>query len=548
MTMSSKNFSQNFSRSISIGFLATLFSLQALIPSTSHAIPYQGPTPSPSPVPTLGCYVGLPQNRTFPQQAGLTGNASGGVYPYRFAWTAPAGASITSASGANAVASFSAEGEYIFTLTCQDARGTVATNNVKVSVSSAFSCNAGNDQTLALPNTAALNAVGYGGRAPYAFQWTSPEGALLNNRRNLETVATFTAGAAKYNFTLKCIDANGAQFADQKSIDVTPPITKAASIALFANMNNHTTLKVDPATNSYVKTFFESDGAYDVALSLDGQTYYRAGDFGRSLEARNANTGALLFSVDLGIGNYSSPYALAMSPDGKFVYVANSFTHNVTVVNLVSRTAVANIPVGNTPQGLAVSPDGSFVYVANAYSDSISVIDTSLNAVTNTIQVGHRPSGITISPNGSFVYVSHIYGITVGDINNISVISTSSNRVVKTLVLGVYGGVAYTARPTSLAVSPDSTRLYAASKDSRIWSYDLVNNRLLPAVLLGPDSFTTDPFSIRLTPDGKFAYISNLSTFGGTGGDGSISVMDTRTFTIIKNISTYYAPYGIAIR
>jgi YVTN family beta-propeller protein len=62
------------------------------------------------------------------------------------------------------------------------------------------------------------------------------------------------------------------------------------------------------------------------------------------------------------------------------------------------------IPVGSQPFGVAVSLDGSKVYVANTFSSSVSVIDTVTNTVIATIPVGSPPIafGIFIQPAPRF--------------------------------------------------------------------------------------------------------------------------------------------------
>ena len=49
---------------------------------------------------------------------------------------------------------------------------------------------------------------------------------------------------------------------------------------------------------------------------------------------------------------------------------------------------VARIPVGANPRGVAVSRDGRSLFVANRLDDTISVIDTRTNRVASTIQLG----------------------------------------------------------------------------------------------------------------------------------------------------------------
>jgi YVTN family beta-propeller protein len=66
---------------------------------------------------------------------------------------------------------------------------------------------------------------------------------------------------------------------------------------------------------------------------------------------------------------------------------------------------IATIPVGTPggPVGVAISPDGKTVYVANAGANSVSVISTATNRVTATIDVGTAPFGVAVSPDGGTV-------------------------------------------------------------------------------------------------------------------------------------------------
>jgi YVTN family beta-propeller protein len=45
----------------------------------------------------------------------------------------------------------------------------------------------------------------------------------------------------------------------------------------------------------------------------------------------------------------------------------------------------STVAVGSNPSGAAVSPDGTYVYVANSSDSTVSVIATATNAVTATV-------------------------------------------------------------------------------------------------------------------------------------------------------------------
>ena len=82
------------------------------------------------------------------------------------------------------------------------------------------------------------------------------------------------------------------------------------------------------------------------------------------------------------------------------------------------------------PKGIAVNPAGTRVYVANSGSNSISVIDTTSNTVINTVDVGEEPGHLAVNLAGTRVYVTNSAS------NSICVIDTSSNTVIDTINVG----------------------------------------------------------------------------------------------------------------
>jgi YVTN family beta-propeller protein len=82
-----------------------------------------------------------------------------------------------------------------------------------------------------------------------------------------------------------------------------------------------------------------------------------------------------------------------------FVYVANEFTNTVDVIRVSDHVRIASVPAGATPFGVAVSPDGNTLYVSNTNSQSISVIDTRTNSLKTTIAVGSSPQELTFTPD-----------------------------------------------------------------------------------------------------------------------------------------------------
>jgi len=130
-----------------------------------------------------------------------------------------------------------------------------------------------------------------------------------------------------------------------------------------------------------------------------------------------------------------------------FAYVPNSVSNTVSVIDTATNIVVDTIMVGTTPFAVAVTPDGTRVYVATENSNTVSVIDTATNTVVGLpIAVGTKPSGVAITPDGARAYVTNQIS------NNVSVINTATNTVVATIPVGF--------NPFGVAITPDGTRAY----------------------------------------------------------------------------------------
>jgi YVTN family beta-propeller protein len=150
---------------------------------------------------------------------------------------------------------------------------------------------------------------------------------------------------------------------------------------------------------------------------------------------------------------YKTPLNMAISPNGKELYVACEASHTVIVVNVQTRQKVAEIQVGHHPTDVTFSPDGVKAYVSNRLDDTVSVIDVSSRKVIATIPVGDEPHGVLTDASGKHLYVLN----TSAD--NISVIDTTTLKELKRLS---------TSRgPWSLSRSPDDSLIYVTNNLSR---------------------------------------------------------------------------------
>lgn len=192
-------------------------------------------------------------------------------------------------------------------------------------------------------------------------------------------------------------------------------VNSCPSGALPCTGGNDTVSVINTATNKVTATITVGGFASEVAVSTNGKFAYVTNS--GTVSVINTATNQVSKTIQTGItGNLGA--GLAVSPNGKELYEADPFKSSLDVINATTGKVTAKIPVGNNPLAVAVSPDGSVVYVANAgegntLGTTVSVISTATNKVIDTITVGREPSGIAVSPDGAKLYVTTGDGLYV---------------------------------------------------------------------------------------------------------------------------------------
>jgi len=151
---------------------------------------------------------------------------------------------------------------------------------------------------------------------------------------------------------------------------------------------------------------------------------------------------------------YKNPLNLALTPDGKELWIACEASASVVVVNTATHSTLLEIPVGGQPNDVCFTPDGQKAFVSNRLDDSVSVVDVATHQVAATIEVGDEPHGVLVDQQGKHLYVLNT------SIDSISVIDVATLKEVKRL--------SASRSPWSLAQSPDGKFIYVTHALSRI--------------------------------------------------------------------------------
>jgi YVTN family beta-propeller protein len=189
----------------------------------------------------------------------------------------------------------------------------------------------------------------------------------------------------------------------------------------------------------------------------------------------------------------AAPLILAsgMAAAAPKAYVGNFADNTVSVLDTASDKIVATIPVAQGPHGMAMSRDGRTVFVTGDGSSSMSVIDTATDKVVKTVEVGKSPNGLALTPDGKQLLVT-VYGE-----DKIDFIDPATQAITGTVAV---------PKPHTVSISPDGKLAYITSQEPGHFALCVVDiaSRTLARTLPLPKT----PRDAEFGHDGKAFYFT----------------------------------------
>ena len=205
-----------------------------------------------------------------------------------------------------------------------------------------------------------------------------------------------------------------------------------------------------------------------------------------------------------GAGTYLSPEYLAVSPDGKTLYITAATSKQLVIFDLVENCPVDKWTLPCNPSGVAIAPDGT-VYVTG---DGVNGRLLKLGAdgkVRGQVATGHTPMSPVVADKGKTVYVPNRFN------NNVVAIDTDEMKIKAT--------VAVLREPHAAILGMDDKLLFVANHlpacratDHHIAAavsvIDTATFQVSKQVLLPNGS--TNVRGITATPNGQFIYVTHI--------------------------------------
>jgi YVTN family beta-propeller protein len=185
------------------------------------------------------------------------------------------------------------------------------------------------------------------------------------------------------------------------------------------------------------------------------------------------------------------------------------------------------------PNGIALSPDGKFIFVAEGGGQTVSIVDVTGRQVIHRVEVGDGPWGMALLPKGEILVVTNRErcpagekdpeGSTISFIHVAKAIAKDPKAEVARILIGT-NDPTKPSRPFGLAASPDGRWLAVANFRTNNLSLVDINKALgaqagaeaarIP--LSRPDGQPARPRGVAFTADGKHIVVSGGPIIRGT--------------------------------
>src|ERR671919_1431174 len=273
----------------------------------------------------------------------------------------------------------------------------------------------------------------------------------------------------------------------------------------------------------------------------------------------NSSTFLQAYSSLTGISAFASSASLTAHSLAGVLYVQNSNSNSISVIDLATNAILRNITVDGTLHNIKLSEDQLALYILTSDRDSgtIFMLNTTSNVLMreiptevsvqdiaifngtmyasdvlggkvlvmnangtliDEIDVGSRPQYMEVRPDGQVLYVTRLGG-------PISVVDLEQKIVIKEIDSG--------SMPHRLSFTNEGAILFVVNAESDTLSViDSRKHEVIQTIPVG-DS----PGYVALNPDETLAYVTNMDS-------NSVSIVDADK--VVNEIPVGNEPYGIA--
>jgi YVTN family beta-propeller protein len=276
----------------------------------------------------------------------------------------------------------------------------------------------------------------------------------------------------------------------------------------------------DRLTGSTLEVIPVGTSPKGIVISPDGTKVYIANSGSDSISVLDTITKEVTDTIFLGLG--IGPEGLAITPDGRFLISANRVSNNISIIDPDTYRIIKHIPVGLSPLRVSVSPWGDWAFVTNSRSDNLMIVSLIAKQVVSSIALRPKPIGVRSSPGGDEIFVS------CHDSDIIQVVDSNLKEVVSSLRVN--------RGPIDIVLDRSRGRIYVANAKSNDVSILIESMNMKEATI----SVGESPNALALDGTRRLLYVVNK-------GDGTVSIIDLGKERVVDTIKAGIKPWGIVL-
>lgn len=308
----------------------------------------------------------------------------------------------------------------------------------------------------------------------------------------------------------------------------------SADLLIVLNKSDHEAVLVDPATLEPVARLATGRGPHEVAVSPDGKLAYvsnygmynvfregeRVNEPGHTLSVLDLEQRAVKDTFDL--GGYAKPHGLAVSRDGKALWVTCEDSKSVLELDAATGAVRKAWKTDQETSHMIVpSVDEGKLFVANIRAGTATIIERATGRVTS-LTTAPGTEGIDVTPDGREVWCTNRAD------SSISVLDAHGDTLLARLEnVGRF--------PIRVKFTPDGREAWVSClQANEVVVFDAHTRKPLATIAVG-----AAPVGIQMTPDGKRAFVANTN-------DNLVTVIDIAARKVTATFTTGNEPDGMA--
>ncbi|MGH9400449.1 MAG: alkaline phosphatase family protein [Thermoanaerobaculia bacterium] len=224
------------------------------------------------------------------------------------------------------------------------------------------------------------------------------------------------------------------------------------------------TLSVVDLEKLHVRQTFSLDNAWlGLAFHPSGDRLYASAGNANAVEELAWKNGKLAPAGTIAIGQKlkeSFLGGLAVSPDGKRLYVVDPFGLTLSALDLATARLEKTVPLPAEPYTCLVPSDGGALYVSLWGGAKVLVLDPATLETRKEMATGEHPNAMALSSDGARLFVA------CANTNAVWALDLAAGKAAEQISVALYPKAPEGATPNGLGLSPDGKTLLVANADN----------------------------------------------------------------------------------